>query len=108
MDMWMHHHRSHIRNSATLNDDFCPAEPELRRKHAQLCHAIPGGMHIAECCPKIFNTAIFDCECQKERLMCREVLVELRKSLKEAPPPGPGASPLAEGADALVAYVSRP
>ena len=58
---------------------------------------------MAECCPKIFNTAIFDCECQKERLMCREVFMEGRQPLEEAPPPGPGASPLAEGADAPVA-----
>ena len=40
--------------------------------------------------------------------MCREVLVEFGEAFKEAPAPGPGASPLAEGADALVAYVSSP
>ena len=40
--------------------------------------------------------------------MCREVFMEGRQPFKEAPPPGPGASPFAERADALVADVSSP
>ena len=40
--------------------------------------------------------------------MCREVLREFGESFEEAPSPGSGASPFAEGAYALVAHVSSP
>ena len=40
--------------------------------------------------------------------MCREVLREFGEAFEEAPSPGPGASPFAERADALVAHVSSP
>lgn len=40
--------------------------------------------------------------------MCREVLVEFGEAFKEAPSPGPGASPFAKGAYAPVADASGP
>ena len=65
-------------------------------------------MHVADGRPKIFYSAVFDGQCQKDCAMCREVFVELWQSLEEATPPCPAPAPFAEGAETPVAGVSRP
>ena len=52
--------------------------------------------------------AVPDGQRQEDGPMGGEVLVELRQPFKEAPPPCPASAPLAEGAEAAVAGVSRP
>ena len=88
--------------------DFCPSKPEFRWKEGPLHHAVPAAVHVVDGLPQVINTAVPDCEGQEYGLVTGEVLMELRQSLEEAPPPGPASAPLAEGAEAPVAGVSAP
>ena len=108
MDMWVHGQRAQGIGFAFRLCDFCPTKPKFRWKEGALRHALPSTMHFIDRCPKLINWAISDCECQKDGSMCREVFVELWESLEEAPTPCPASAPLAEGAEAAIAGVSRP
>ena len=108
MDMWVHGHRAQGPELGTLLCDLSPTKPEFRRKEAPLHHSVPPAVHFIDRRPKLIYWAIFDSQRQKDCSMSREVFVELGQSLEEPPSPRPGASPLAEGAEATVAGISRP
>ena len=88
--------------------DFCTTKPEFRWKEAQTRHPMPRFVHVIDGRPKIFYSAVFDGQCQKDCAMCREVFVELWQSLEEATPPCPAPAPFAEGAETPVAGISCP
>ena len=95
--MWMKR-RPHRKGEIPIPlGDFCTTKPEFRWKEAPLHHSVPPAVHLIDGCPKIFYSAVFDGQCQKDCAMCREVFVELWESLEEATAPCPAPAPFAEG-----------
>ena len=108
MDMWVHGQRAQGIGFAFRLCDFCPTKPKFRWKEGPMAESVPAAVHFIDRGPKLINWAISDRERQKDGLMSREVFVELWESLEEAPTPCPASAPLAEGAEAAIAGVSRP